>query len=69
MNIKRMLNKDKLPIPAEVKKWAWEINNPYVPCEIKAINYELRDSVVSDELVRWMTEGTDQRQPPRSDCG
>ena len=25
--------------------------------------------LISDEMVRWMTEGTDPRQAPRSDCG
>jgi len=26
-------------------------------------------TVVSEELVRWMTEGTHPNQIPRSDCG
>jgi len=27
------------------------------------------DVVISEELVRWMTEGTDPNHIPRSDCG
>ena len=27
------------------------------------------DIVISDELVRWMTEGTSPYLSPRSDCG
>ena len=25
--------------------------------------------IISDELIRWMTEGTDPNSAPRSDCG
>jgi len=27
------------------------------------------DTIISEELVRWMTEGTDPNYVPRSDCG
>ena len=26
-------------------------------------------SIISDELIRWMTEGTSPYSSPRSDCG
>jgi|TARA_R110002051_G_C8441017_1_gene455084 hypothetical protein len=26
-------------------------------------------NIISEELVRWMTEGTDPNNAPRSDCG
>ena len=31
-------------------------------------NYEPSD-LVSEELIRWMTEGTNPNHIPRSDCG
>ena len=34
--------------------------------EIKKIEPE---DVIGEELVRWMTEGTDPNHVPRSDCG
>ena len=30
---------------------------------------EKEETVVSEELIRWMTEGTDANHTPRSDCG
>ena len=27
------------------------------------------EDLVSDELIRWMTEGTNPNTAPRSDCG
>ncbi len=31
-------------------------------------NYE-PDNIVCEEMVRWMTEGTNPNHIPRSDCG
>mgnify|MGYP000864753887 FL=1 len=36
--------------------------------EKKRNNVEPED-LVSDELIRWMTEGTSPNNVPRSDCG
>jgi hypothetical protein len=36
--------------------------------EKKRKNIEPED-IVSDELIRWMTEGTSPNLSPRSDCG
>jgi|TARA_R110000824_G_scaffold27233_2_gene92749 hypothetical protein len=36
--------------------------------EKKRKNMEPED-LVSDELIRWMTEGTSPNNVPRSDCG
>jgi len=36
--------------------------------EKKRKNVEPED-LVSDELIRWMTEGTSPNNVPRSDCG
>ena len=33
------------------------------------VEKEKEESVVSEELLRWMTEGTNPNQIPRSDCG
>ena len=30
---------------------------------------EKEESIVNDELIRWMTEGTNPNHIPRSDCG
>ena len=30
---------------------------------------EVEDMIISDELIRWMTEGTSPNLSPRSDCG
>jgi hypothetical protein len=30
---------------------------------------EKEDPIVSEELIRWMTEGTNTNVAPRSDCG
>jgi hypothetical protein len=48
-------------------------------CNTKEADYkndddEQKDSahlnqLTQDELVRWMTEGTNPNMPPRSDCG
>tara|TARA_R100000008_G_scaffold15627_1_gene7613 strand:+ start:59 stop:226 length:168 start_codon:yes stop_codon:yes gene_type:complete len=37
--------------------------------EKKKEELEKRESVISEELVRWMTEGTNPNHIPRSDCG
>jgi hypothetical protein len=37
--------------------------------EEKKRNYVEPEDLVSDELIRWMTEGTSPNLSPRSDCG
>ena len=32
-------------------------------------NEEKETTAISEELVRWMTEGTNPNSTPRSDCG
>ena len=32
-------------------------------------NEEKETTIISEELVRWMTEGTSPNSTPRSDCG
>jgi hypothetical protein len=37
--------------------------------EKKKEELEKEETVVSEELLRWMTEGTNPNHIPRSDCG
>ena len=37
--------------------------------EKKKEELEIEETVVSEELLRWMTEGTNPNHIPRSDCG
>ena len=37
--------------------------------EKTAADKEKEETIVSEELIRWMTEGTDPNYTPRSDCG
>ena len=37
--------------------------------ETKKEEKEKDDAIVSEELVRWMTEGSNPNSIPRSDCG
>jgi len=49
-------------------KWdelAEQIGSGIGPVEIEGERY----IVISEELVRWMTEGTSPYLAPRSDCG
>ena len=42
-----------------------QIESGVSPVEIEGERY----IVISEELVRWMTEGTSPHLTPRSDCG
>jgi len=37
--------------------------------EKKKEELEKKETMVSEELLRWMTEGTNPNHVPRSDCG
>jgi len=46
-----------------------EKDNPIEKKERKEEETEEPQNLVSEEMLRWMTEGTNPCSPPRSDCG
>lgn len=46
-----------------------EKDNPSEEKKRKEEETEEPQNLVSEEMLRWMTEGTNPCSPPRSDCG